>query len=346
MASSADGATIVCAQFEYTNVIDAVFTSTNWGATWITNQFSSRGGWVTGCSADGTTLLVMWDSIYSSTNSGISWRSNYVAGAAWYSVAGSGDGQRWLASASGDEYEKPLYLSQDSGATWSAVGPTNYWLQVASSAAGNVLVAAGFYGAIVSTNGGVSWRTVLTNSLQGCACSADGKKIIIVGSQIICRSDDFGSTWSFQSAAGYLSQVSASADGKDLAAVSHLTAGPVYFSNDGGDTWTTNGTPILNWCRTVFSADGSRSYAVGNRKIYTRVKTSSPRVEVARSGSNLLLAWTVPAMPFTLQENDDLTSTNWFDVSAQPQFNASSLKHEMIVVPVSSQKFYRLSLAP
>ena len=345
LACSADGATVICAQLEFTNVIDAIFTSTNWGATWITNEIPSYGGWATGCSADGTVLLVMSGGIvYSSTNSGISWRSNYVSGAAWYSVAGSGDGRRWLASASGDEYEKPLYLSQDSGATWSPVAPTNYWLQVASSAAGDVLVAVSFDGAIISTNGGSSWHWALTNVLQGCVCSVDGKKITLVGHQIICRSDDFGSTWSFQSVAANLSQVSASADQKELAAVSHHVPGPVYLSSDGGETWTTNSTPILNWRRTVFSADGSRSYAVGNRKIYTRVKTPSPRVEVARSGSNLLLAWTVPAMSFRLQENDNLTSTSWFDVSAQPQFNALSLKHEMIIAPVSSQKFYRLSL--
>jgi hypothetical protein len=37
-------------------------------------------------------------------------------------------------------------------------------------------------------------------------------------------------------------------------------------------------------------------------------------LDIAASGSGLLLSWIVPSMPFVLQENANLNTTDWIDV--------------------------------
>ena len=108
--------------------------------------------------------------IYTSTNSGATWTSNNISTilAPWTSAASSADGTKLaVAGGVGAQYGV-IFTSTDAGATWVSTSATNEtWISVASSADGNKLIAAagasdyvglGVSSAIcISTNGGVTW---------------------------------------------------------------------------------------------------------------------------------------------------------------------------------------------
>jgi len=128
------------------------YVSTNAGVSWtnyanlLWEEFRAAAS-----SADGTTLAALADAgVWHSTNSGVSWmRSADAPTSSYGSIASSADGAR-LILAQGFSVPTPLYVSTDSGTTWtSANAPSNAWQAVASAADGNTLVAA--------VNGGGIW---------------------------------------------------------------------------------------------------------------------------------------------------------------------------------------------
>jgi hypothetical protein len=127
-----------------------IFTSTNSGATWSTNNNFPGVNWTSvASSSDGTRLVAAGSAsqIFTSTNSGVTWSTNNSPSANWTSVASSADGSK-LVAASGTG----IYISRDSGATWANSGaPAAAWASVASSADGTRLVAA--------VNGGRLWTS-------------------------------------------------------------------------------------------------------------------------------------------------------------------------------------------
>ena len=83
------------------------------------------------------------DGIYTSTNFGGTWTSNNVPPSGWASIASSADGTKLTAVAGGPFNRGPVYTSRDSGFTWSSNSVAlQSWTSVASSADGGRLVAA------------------------------------------------------------------------------------------------------------------------------------------------------------------------------------------------------------
>jgi hypothetical protein len=76
--------------------------------------------------------------------------------------------------------------------------------------------------------------------------------------------------------------------------------------------------------------------------IYTWQTIPKPVLNVAPSGSNLLLSWTVPSRLFALQENADLASTNWTDVASAPVLNLTNLQNQVRLPLPADNRFYRL----
>ena len=109
VASSADGIKLVLASepdFNF-NVMPYVllnpgliYTSTNSGATWVSNNVPD-GVWDgVASSADGSRLVAVGQGnaeIYTSTNAGATWISNGVPSQIWYGVASSADGNKLVA---------------------------------------------------------------------------------------------------------------------------------------------------------------------------------------------------------------------------------------------------------
>jgi hypothetical protein len=199
VASSADGNTLaVAAYYNLTEGLlfpGAIFSSTDAGATWVSNSMNNAVG--VAMSADGTKMIAVASQVYLSTNSGIAWTPDTAAPVigSWDSpsqfIASSADGNKLvLCAPSSLNFDGPtpptlVYTSTNFGNTWNpAPMPANYWNFVASSADGNTLLATPVFtraGPIcLSTNAGATWST--NNSpIQdwgALASSADGGKLV------------------------------------------------------------------------------------------------------------------------------------------------------------------------
>ncbi|HEX6997437.1 MAG TPA: YCF48-related protein [Gammaproteobacteria bacterium] len=178
-------------------------------------------------------------------------------------MAWSSDGSRILLMASGD-----LYLSENSGATWTTSSPSTAadWSDLASSDDGNRLVAAPVGDSLfVSSDGGVNWTPVSSlgaKPWQSVATSADGSRLVAVAyDEYVYTSSDFGATWTAKLDDQTRPWLAAamSADGTHIVVGGEDT--PLFASTDGGVTWVETG-PTAEWWDIASSADGSRLVAV------------------------------------------------------------------------------------
>jgi len=179
IACSADGTTLAGAA-EYSGQI---YTSTNSGASWNTNNAPGAEWSSLAASADGSKLVAVQagngGGIYSSTNSGMTWLPTSAPIHWWTSVASSTDGTKLIAAVNNGG----IYTSADSGASWlSNTVPTMNWTSVASSADGTKLVAAANGSIYTSFDSGISWDSNIVphNSWTSVASSADGNKLVAV----------------------------------------------------------------------------------------------------------------------------------------------------------------------
>jgi len=149
--------------------------------------------------------------------------------------------------------------------------------------------------------------TMATNTYVTTACSADGSRLLAVGSVGIFASTDYGLTWLSNRTPTAVAWVAcaSSADG------SKLVAAP--------------------------------NYALGGMKIYTRQSTPTPKLTLASSTRQLALSWVIPSTPFLLQENSSLAAANWKTVLAAPTLNLTNLQYSVTVRTTNAHIFYRLS---
>ena len=180
IASSADGTKLAVA-------CSMIYTSTNGGATWASNNISGPRYASIASSADGNKLAVASlsaSAVYLSTNAGLTWTTNNVPGGAFQDIASSADGSHLIAAGS-LQIAGPIYTSSDSGMTWvSNSAPTTWWRTVAASADGTILAAASWPASFsLSTNG--VWATntapVISQGIVSLASSADGGQWVAAG---------------------------------------------------------------------------------------------------------------------------------------------------------------------
>jgi hypothetical protein len=116
-------------------------------------------------SADGTKLaaIAQANGIFVSTNGGATWgKAAGIPAYYWKYLTFSADGSK-LIVLSPDSLQGtlpgPMYMSTDSGATWTSNNVSSQpWLTVASSANGERLVATASMGAVFTSNdGGSTW---------------------------------------------------------------------------------------------------------------------------------------------------------------------------------------------
>lgn len=181
------------------------------------------------------------------------WQTTRAPNPSWASVASSADGRKVVAapgfiSAYSIAAPLPIYISTGSGATWiQSRSPSNVWTSVASSADGTKLVAAAALdgtgtnlGTIyVSDDSGLKWRPTSAPSntwWTSVASSADGNKLYAAGWNL--------QSWSFTEPF-------------------EGNFGAIYFSTNGGLTWTRTGAPtnFCWWSSLACSADGTRLLA-------------------------------------------------------------------------------------
>jgi hypothetical protein len=374
VASSADGNTLITAGFSWIYCI-----STNSGSTWTTNtqpqKGSSYGGWYSiAISADGTKIVgTVGNAIWVSTNSGTTWLSNNVPDVSYFSsVALSADGNKLVAGVgnSGNTNTGSIYTSTNSGVFLTqTMSPTNNWISVASSADGNKLVAAtiNFQGGLVyvSTNSGLDWAlsgAVTNKCWSSVASSADGAKLVAASGNValtanhygsIYTSQDFGTTWTSNKVPVLQwNSVASSADGTKLVAVaaeSAISDGLIYISTNSGVNWISNNVPSDTWVSVASSADGNNllvapiaDQSFNPAPIYISQATTPPQLNLTPSITNLALSWIIPSTNFVLQQNLDLTTTNWVTLTNTPTLNLTNLQNQVILSPSNSSGFYRL----
>jgi hypothetical protein len=342
VASSADGTKLAAVG------TGGIYTSADSGGTWILtsaphadlpDQPDYRG---IASSADGAKLVAVsagtlsngvykffLEPIYTSTNFGANWTITSAPNEGWLAVASSADGTKLVAvagvnsAAVGGTAGGPIYTSTNSGTSWTAANaPIARWFCVTSSADGSKLAA----GAFGDQPGG------------GIYTSGDG-----------------GKNWTLTSAPsdeGWLA-IASSADGTRLVAVSEgldYIGGPIYTSADSGLTWTITEAPVEVWDSVACSANGSNIVAsVNGGPIYVLQfplaapsLATPPRLSISSSGGSLKVSWFVPSTSFSLQQNSDLTTTNWTDVPMVPAIDFTNLNYQVTVSPTNGQSFYRL----
>lgn len=353
IASSDDGGKLIAADYA-----GDVYTSTNSGANWthlIKAPFVSR----IASSADGMKLVAAAypGLVYTSTNSGVSWVTNNAPNEPWLSVASSADGSTLVAVATSCS----IYSSTNCGANWISNNTPSTgveWFSVASSADGKTLAAAAYddgYGngglIYTSTNSGAYWESNNVPKLNwtSIASSSDGEKLVAVpypGSNIY-TSTDSGLNWTPNSVPlEYWFSVASSADGRNLAAA--IVDGGIYTSTNSGFSWISNSVPSENWQSIASSADGNKLVAMVDNypnggPIYTSYYAPTPQLNLTTSNNNLTLSWIVPSTNFVLQQNLNLTTTNWAMVTNAPALNLISLQYQVIMSRPSSNDFYRLA---
>jgi hypothetical protein len=135
------------------------------------------------------------------------------------------------------------YLSNDSGATWSAGG----FLDRADSESvrsGRPLVDGSYYrckkgGVQVSDDAGMTWRFIPTG--HDCnAVTTNGNVMYIVAGNALFRSNDRGENWSLvrQTTQSPLdSSVDSFAFAVDYNGILYANKGGLYQSRDGGESW-------------------------------------------------------------------------------------------------------------
>ena len=148
--------------------------------------------------------------------------------------------------------------------------------------------------------------------------------------------------------------VASSADGSKLVVLA--SSGSVYTSTDSGTTRVSNSIPV-NTQQTFFvssSADGTKlvlipggwyggqygTYETG--LIFTSYSTPTPQLNLTSSNNNLAFSWIVPSTNFVLQQNLDLTTTNWVTLTNVPTLNFTNLQDEVTLSPTNSSSFFRL----
>lgn len=217
-------------------------------------------------SADGTKLVaVAVDAIYTSTNSGVTWipsETNATWYRNWYAVASSADGSKLVAVDQGKGYGL-IYTSTNSGATWTQRGTKGRWETVASSADGSILVATRTCPnqIFVSTDSGETFvkRLEVSNHVLSAASSSDGHKLFVAAIGGIHRSTDSGVTWTTSGIGMDWNSIACSTDGTKLIAgqsCNKINCGPVYTSMDSGAMWAS---------RSNMYADAVASSANGDR---------------------------------------------------------------------------------
>jgi hypothetical protein len=372
VASSADGTKLIAVGYYISPLI---FLSTNSGATWSSNNidFTDSGAiWKSAASsADGNTLIAgsADGALYISTNAGAAWAPAPITNF-WISVAASADGTKLVAAALGDGHGGLIYTSTNSGVAWiTNEVPVSRWAALASSADGTKLVAVagtanGGYGGyasgpmLTSTNSGLTWTptTAGSNYWISVACSADGTKLVAANFESTWFSTNSGLTWTWTNnpvlGAGALA---CSADGNTLVAglEGGLGIGAVYTSSDWGNTWISNNIPANSIPNTGYkwalaaSADGGKLVAALSSEtyvsdIFTSYSPPSPKLNLAFLNGNLAVSWLIPSTNLVLQQNSDLTSTNWCNVTNTPVLNFTNLQYQVTLPAPAGSAFFRL----
>lgn len=333
IASSADGTRLIALSYNPNNGHDLIYVSTNSGSTW-TQQTSPWGqtSYFAAASATGKFFVDSDQFVFTCTNGSGVWQTDWSPQGSPRLLAVSADGSRLAGSFPVLGNSLMTISNPPDNATWSWTQQTNSpqgpWSAITSSADGSVLIGAmngGDYSSnpspiYLSTNFGVNWMLTGAPSNDvpwgSVACSADGHKLLAAFLK------PFGSPDS-----------------------------PVFVSTNGGLSWITNSLPGAMRVESVpfissmaMSSDGGMMAAtIDGGGIWLARSTEPPRLETWSSSNNLTLSWVIPSTNFVLQQNFDLTTTDWSNVTNTPVLNLTNLQNQVTLPAPGGNAFFRLN---
>ena len=244
--------------------------------------------------------------------------------------------------------------------TWEATSApmNNLWQWVACSADGTNMMGASFVSGsrdprltfFRSTNAGATWTQAAApaTNVTAVGISADRSRLMAFGYPNVYTSTDWGTTW-IQAGAPLnvpdgsvpdgqtivINSITCSSDGTKL-----TVAGPVgiFISTNSGAKWMQTDVPGEPWQAVTCSADGNKLVAASypDPSIYTlqlplqpSTPLPSPNLKIGTTVGDVGLSWLVPSSGFVLQENCDLTTTNWMDMQTTPSLNFTNLNYQV-----------------
>jgi hypothetical protein len=239
---------------------------------------------------------------------GSTWYQSGASALNWTSMASSSDGTRMAAGIWQGSSDDGVWLSVNSGASWSLSESSKQIAGVAISASGTTIIGvatnSGFI--YISTNAGSTWITSPTSPQQNwssVALSASGNNQVAGVAGGLIYTNITGGTWTApanQPASGNWASIASSASGTTLVAADNAVG--LYTSVNGGSTWTEQFASKSNWVSVACSADGTKmAAAVNGGGIYTSTnsgvnwvqqtgapKTSWSAVACSSDGSKLV----------------------------------------------------------
>jgi hypothetical protein len=194
-----------------------------------------------------------------------------LRGVTWSSIDSSSDGTLLVASATDGGSPNPsaagVYLSRDSGVTWSKTSlPATNWVGVTTSANGNNLVATSYSGYVYrSTDAGATWTRVVSinDYFTGIGASSDGAYVSIVTNRgAVYISSNSGVSFTKISRPQFANAITINSSGQyQYITGSGNVSGDIYKSSDYGASWTdvtASGTGSNLFYKSITtSSDGS-----------------------------------------------------------------------------------------
>jgi hypothetical protein len=238
-----------------------VLLSTNFGATWIESSTPAQGLKLS-ASSDGMKLLGANtpSTLCVSTNGGISW-SNRQPSRSWSEVLISRDGTRQFATEGNQIHVSSDFFVTAVSNTLPGV-LTGRQPRLACSADGTRLVAVGSAALFTSSDGGVLWTSHgLGVTLEVCAMSADGTKMIGLGAGKTFVSTNGGLSFQIVHSDPSKQWSSVAISASGDYALACEATGFIYLSTDFGTTWLPLETS-RRWRAVTISDDGTKLAAV------------------------------------------------------------------------------------
>jgi hypothetical protein len=341
-AWSADGGKILASQN------GPLFFSTNQGASWMSTGGS---GTLLAVSADGTSCFAInGTNSWFSTNQGESWMINSTP-SAFSLLACSANLEDVFASDGAN-----IYASTNAGMTWtitsvpSPVESVYGWVALVCSSDGSRLFAvrlvAGdnrtlrYNDLCISANGGATWGDEGSYGQywsSAIAVSSSATTVYYSLFDYLMESTNGGGSWfNINPSAPFGTPPTSLATSADASTVADAVPPSVYAYRAG--VWAQANAPGVG--PLLCSADGNELALLYNGAIYIAQLTSSPQLNAVMSSNGIVLSWTVPSSPATLQQSFNLRT--WQPVTNAAALNNTNLQNQVTLPTSKAQAFYRL----
>ena len=246
---------------------DSLLISTDLGDSWKPASLVLTGEGISDvCVTNAGEILVGTDIgwIYRSTDAGLSWtrRATRLQRYIWASCLASNSRNMLFAASSSDG----LFVTTNQGTSWNAAPTSVTGTNVTSLAVGasdQLYLGTTSNGLFVSSDDGASWRKLntifQTRPVNWIGLNSKGH-IYVVAMPDLFRSTNDGASWESKATTTSFRYITAAIGANDEVYASF--SDDMYYSSDGGNTWTrrNTGLPTPTYVTAIAVADGGGAW--------------------------------------------------------------------------------------